>query len=800
MFEISSGKMQKPLKLVIYGPEGIGKSSFAAQAPGALFIDTEGSTVHMDVRRLPAPQSWTMLLQEVDYVRRTPGICKTLVIDTVDWAERMARDHVCSTHSVKGLEDFGYGKGYVYLYEAIGQLLNQLTEVINAGINVILTAHAKMRKFEQPDELGAYDRWEMKLMKETPGMVKEWADIVLFATYETYIVKEPGKEKSSKGKAQGGKRVMYTSHHPCWDAKNRHGLPDKLPLDFGQIAQLFMSSTSATLSPAPEPAPASASEEPKASPNDEDVPFYISGEPAEPESGIPSDLQQLMDAAGVTEQQISDAVAARGYYPARMRIRDYDPDFVQGCNILPAVRTLLAWLAKLTAVVSVFINSLFGKTASQADASAKALYNQASATEAAGDAAEKAKKQLSGLDEMNRWESNDSSGGGGGGSSGIAPKFDLSDQVDTGKIGKIAAVVRELSPYVAAVAAGFAAWKIGKKFLGNLSKAKQLALAVAGAVLMGINVVDMLKNGINFDNLTGYIIGAAAAVTGLGLAFGVLGGAITAIVAGLVLLGVAIRDVTKNGFNNKNLTAITVALLTIGGAIAIITGAWIPLLIAAMAAAVVWIVAKWTSIKDWFSGLWEKVASGAVAAWDGIKSAFKSVPEWFQSKFRDAWQKVKDVFSTGGRIWSGIKEGIENTFRAVVNAIIRGMNAIIAVPFNKINSMLNAIRNASFLGISPFQNMWGVNPLPVPQIPMLARGAVIPANRRFLAVLGDQHNGNNLEAPESLLRQIVREEAGGAGSRYEFIARLDRRTLFDEVITEAKLRKGQTGKNPLVAV
>lgn len=508
--------------------------------------------------------------------------------------------------------------------------------------------------------------------------------------------------------------------------------------------------------------------------------------------------------------------------------------------ILPAVRTLLAWLAKLTAVVSVFINSLFGKTASQADASAKALYNQASATEAAGDAAEKAKKQLSGLDEMNRWESNDSSGDGGGGSSGIAPKFDLSDQVDTGKIGKIAAVVRELSPYVAAVAAGFAAWKIGKKFLGNLSKAKQLALAVAGAVLMAINVVDMLKNGINFDNLTGYIIGAAAAVTGLGLAFGVLGGAITAIVAGLVLLGVSIRDVIKNGFNSKNLTAITVALLTIGGAIAIITGAWIPLLIAAIAAVVVWIVAKWTAIKDWisktissidaafeqhlanveagvaaavdwviekwtavkdwFRGLWEKVSSGAVAAWDGIKSAFKSVPEWFQSKFRDAWQKVKDVFSTGGRIWSGIKEGIENTFRTVVNAIIRGMNTIIAVPFNKINSMLNAIRNASFLGISPFKNMWGVNPLPVPQIPMLARGAVIPANRQFLAVLGDQRNGNNLEAPESLLRQIVREEAGGAGSRYEFIARLDRRTLFDEVITEAKLRKGQTGKNPLVAV
>lgn len=326
MFEISSGRMQKPLKMVIYGPEGIGKSSFAAQAPGALFIDTEGSTVHMDVRRLPTPQSWTMLLQEVDYVRRTPGLCQTLVIDTADWAERMARDHVCSTHNVKGLEDFSYGKGYVYLYEAMGQLLNMLTDVVNAGMNVILTAHAKMRKFEQPDELGAYDRWEMKLTKETPGMIKEWADLVLFATYETYIVKEQGKEKSNKGKAQGGARVMHTTHHPCWDAKNRHGLPDKLPLDFGQIAHLFVKDArSETPAPTPDPEP--------------EIPFTMDEEPEQTapppreSTGIPPALLQLMDAAGVTEEQISNAVAARGYYPAGMKIKDYDPDFVQGCLV-----------------------------------------------------------------------------------------------------------------------------------------------------------------------------------------------------------------------------------------------------------------------------------------------------------------------------------------------------------------------------------------------------------------------------------------------------------------------------------
>ena len=392
--------------------------------------------------------------------------------------------------------------------------------------------------------------------------------------------------------------------------------------------------------------------------------------------------------------------------------------------VLPAIRTLLSWLAKLTAVISSVFGAIFGQTASQAQANAKALYQQASATSAAGDAAEKAKRQLSGLDEMNRWESNDSSGGGGGGGGSAAPDFSgvsqvkLPDNVQAG-LAKIGEALRSIIESLKRIWDSLVVQFIVKTVLYVAMQRIAWILSSVGLVLEGIA-----------DILDGNVW------------------------EGIKKVGRGLLDLMN----------------PIGG------------------------------LQDDFKSLWEKVASGAVAAWQGIKNAFKSVPEWFQSKFRDAWQKVKDVFSTGGRIWSGIKEGIENTFRTVVNAIIRGMNTIIAVPFNKINSMLNTIRNAHFLGISPFQNMWGVNPLPVPQIPMLARGAVIPANRQFLAVLGDQRNGNNLEAPESLLRQIVREEAGSAGSRYEFIARLDRRTLFDEVITEAKLRKGQTGKNPLVAV
>lgn len=392
--------------------------------------------------------------------------------------------------------------------------------------------------------------------------------------------------------------------------------------------------------------------------------------------------------------------------------------------VLPAIRTLLSWLAKLTAVISSVFGAIFGQTASQAQANAKALYQQANATSAAGDAAEKAKRQLSGLDEMNRWESNDSSGGGGGGGGSDVPDFSgvsqvkLPDNVQAG-LAKIGEALRSIIESLKRIWDSPVVQFIVKTVLYVAMQRIAWILSSVGLVLEGIA-----------DILDGNVW------------------------EGIKKVGLGLLDLMN----------------PIGG------------------------------LQDGFKSLWEKVASGALSAWEGIKNAFKSVPEWFQSKFRDAWQKVKDVFSTGGRIWSGIKEGIENTFRAVVNAIIRGMNTIIAVPFNKINSMLNTIRNAHFLGISPFQNMWGVNPLPVPQIPMLARGAVIPANRQFLAVLGDQRNGNNLEAPESLLRQIVREEAGGAGTRYEFIARLDRRTLFDEVITEAKLRKGQTGKNPLVAV
>ena len=332
--KITNGKIAGAQKVVIYGPEGIGKSTFASKSPNAVFCDTEGSTKHMDVARTPKPSSFTMILEQVRYFKANPNLLGTLVIDTGDWAERLCMSEICAKAQKSGIEDFGYGKGYTYLAEEFGRLLNLLEELVELGINVVITAHATMRKFEQPDEMGSYDRWEMKLQKKTASLVKEWADMVLFANYKTYVVKTDDK----KNKAQGGKRVMYTSHHPCWDAKNRHDLVAELPFDFAEIKHCIPVKAVGT-------APIASTVEPpkehefvkeavvkeavkEASPVTTSVP---KPEPAPADlTGIPKPLADLMDENKVTVKDIQQVVASKGYYPESTPIENYDPSFVSG--------------------------------------------------------------------------------------------------------------------------------------------------------------------------------------------------------------------------------------------------------------------------------------------------------------------------------------------------------------------------------------------------------------------------------------------------------------------------------------
>lgn len=349
---ITTGIQNKPIKTVIYGPEGIGKSTFAANFPQPLFIDTEGSTSRLDVARTDTPNSLAMLITILEELKTDMHGYKTLVVDTADWAERLCIKAVCEKNQKSGIGEFGYGKGYTYVFEEMGRVLNLLTDIWERGTNIVITAHTAIRKFEQPDEMGAYDRWELKLINSSKcnvcAMVKEWADMVIFANYKTYSVAVDKEGK--KHKAQGGERVMYTAHDPCWDAKNRFGLACELPFDYGQIAHLFTSAPqtvqTAPSKQAPEAqsvpqgkAPEARSEPEKAAEQPQDQAVDTSGfEDLTPRQlnipeGIPKALADLMRSNDVDESDIRLVCSQRGYFTYDHPIAEYPPDFIQGCLI-----------------------------------------------------------------------------------------------------------------------------------------------------------------------------------------------------------------------------------------------------------------------------------------------------------------------------------------------------------------------------------------------------------------------------------------------------------------------------------
>ena len=365
-YQVTSGVIPAPVKVVLYGPEGIGKSTFASQFPDPIFIDAEGGTKQLDVRRLPRPTSWAMLLDEVAEVRKGNIPCTTLVLDTADWAEALCIQSICAKAKVDGLEGFGYGKGYVYAKEAFAKLLDELEEVVAGGRNVVVLAHAMIAKFEQPDAVGNYDRWQMKTTKQVAPLLREWCDMLLFANYKT-VVEKSGSSPNAKNKASGGRRVLYTTHHPCWDAKNRFGLSDELPLDYQAIAAIIPGKSApapaerpilvedepanptlptrrTTPAPSASPSAATAAPAPTSTVNPTDT--APAHDPAAAEAryrakldadlraaGIPDNLRALMVANKVEEEYIRHAVAQKGYFPEDMPVRDYPADFIDGCLV-----------------------------------------------------------------------------------------------------------------------------------------------------------------------------------------------------------------------------------------------------------------------------------------------------------------------------------------------------------------------------------------------------------------------------------------------------------------------------------
>ena len=330
-YKITGGVMPAPLRVVLYGVEGIGKSSFAARFPQPVFIDTEGGTGRLDVRRLPAPDSWQMLLDEAAAAADGQVPCRTLVLDTADWAEKLCMAGVCARFKVKGIEDIGYGKGYTYVKEEFARLLDTLEKVIASGRHVVVVAHAAVAKFEQPDAVGSYDRWGMKTSKQVAPLLREWCDMLLFANYKT-VVEKSGSGPSAKNKASGARRVLYTTHNACWDAKNRFGLPDEVPFDYESIRAIVDGSTlpAGAARPAPAPKPA-----PKAAPKP--APALTAQMDAARQSiaaaldamGWPPALRDLAAADGIDDEMLRHGVFQRGCLPEDMPVKDYPADFIE---------------------------------------------------------------------------------------------------------------------------------------------------------------------------------------------------------------------------------------------------------------------------------------------------------------------------------------------------------------------------------------------------------------------------------------------------------------------------------------
>ena len=233
---IIKGIQPEPFRLLIHGTEGIGKSTFAAQAPDPIFIQTEDGLAQIDVPKFPLAESFDAVTGNLNDLLNEKHDFQTVGIDSVDWLEKLAVQKVLEKHNDKTtLAEFDYGKGYamlVPLFETIIDLLNRLRRL--RKMNIILIAHTRMEKVEDPSG-ASYDQYAPRLDKRVNGIVKEWSDIIGFATHAIVKTEATKGDKRTIAKSikdkDGNDRVLFLESTPAIVAKSRYALPDKMPLD-----------------------------------------------------------------------------------------------------------------------------------------------------------------------------------------------------------------------------------------------------------------------------------------------------------------------------------------------------------------------------------------------------------------------------------------------------------------------------------------------------------------------------------------------------------------------------------------
>lgn len=227
----STRQINRPLRIALFGVPGVGKSTFAAQAPSPIFLCAEDGAGFLDAKAFPKPLSWQDVLDAVETLLRDEHPFKTLVIDTLDALESLCWEHVCRMHGgskIRSIEDFGYGKGYQHAVEAWEQLLRRLEQLqARRGLHLVLIAHAVARDHKDPDH-DAWKRWTMKLHSKSADVIAGWVDAVLFAAPEMVSKKEGLKVRGFAT----GERLLYTEAAGSHEGKNRYGLPPSMPLDW----------------------------------------------------------------------------------------------------------------------------------------------------------------------------------------------------------------------------------------------------------------------------------------------------------------------------------------------------------------------------------------------------------------------------------------------------------------------------------------------------------------------------------------------------------------------------------------
>lgn len=234
---IERGRRASPFRIALHGPDGSGKTTFGADAPGAIFLPSEDGSGFLDVARFPAPRDWQDHLDAIDALIADPGDFKTFVWDSLDHSEAMLHDHLCREHGVKLVEDIGggYGKWVNVVVDAWRVVLARLERLQRErGLNLVLIAHSQIKNFANP-EGPDFNRYQLKLADKSAAVLREWCHTVAFVQFEQFGEKD-ARTKKVKGVSTGA-RIMHFQRSAAFDAKDRTGLPESLPLSWAEYAE-----------------------------------------------------------------------------------------------------------------------------------------------------------------------------------------------------------------------------------------------------------------------------------------------------------------------------------------------------------------------------------------------------------------------------------------------------------------------------------------------------------------------------------------------------------------------------------